>query len=102
MEKKEEKTGLAFIDRVREVAKELQALQQSAPAENKAALIIISTQQRNGDTMSNTSLLCGDADNLLHAIKTALENRNMKKLFLAAMLAEVIASDDNNEEESDE
>ena len=102
MEKKEEKTGLAFTDRVREVVKELQALQQSAPAENKAALIIISTQHRNGDTMSNASLLCGDADNLLHAIRTALENRNLKKLFLAVMLAEVIASDDNNEEESDE
>lgn len=102
MEKKEEKTGLAFIDRVREVAKELQALEKSAPAENKAAIIIISTQRRNGDIMSNTSLLCGDADGLLHAIRTALENRNLKKLFLAAMLAEVVASDDNNEEESDE
>lgn len=103
MEKKEEKTGLAFIDRVREVAKELQAMQRSAPAENRAAIIIISTQRRNGYTMSNANLLCGDADNLLHAIKTALENRNLKKLFLAAMLAEFVdASDDNNEEESDE
>lgn len=101
MEKKV-KTGLAFTDRVSEVAKELQALQQSAPAENKAALIIISTQHRNGDTMSNISLLCGDADNHLHAIRTALKDRYLGKLFLAAMLAEVIASDDNNEEESDE
>jgi hypothetical protein len=102
MEKKDEKTGLAFTDRVSEVAKELQALQQSAPADNKAAIIIISTQHQNGDTMSNTSLLCGDADSLLHAIQTALENRHLKKLFLAAMLAEVIASIENDEEESDE
>lgn len=102
MEKKDEKTGLAFTDRVREVVMELEALQQSAPAENKPALIIISTQHRNDDTMSNASLLCGDADYLLHAIKTALENRNMKKLFLAAMLAEVIDSDDNNEDAADE
>lgn len=102
MEKKEEKTGLAFTDRVSEVTRELRALQQSAPADNKAALIIISTQHRNGDTMSNVSLLCGDAGNLLHAIRTALKDRDLKKLFLAAMLAEVNASDDNNEEESDE
>ena len=102
MEKKEEKTGLAFMDRVREVAKELQALQQSAPSANKAALIIISTQHLNGDTMSNIILLDGERSNLVHAVKTALGDEDLRQLFLSAMLAEVNASDDNNEEESDE
>ena len=103
MEKKEEKTGLAFTDRVCEVAKELRALQQSAPADNKAALIIISTQHQNGDTMSNTIFLCGERSNLVHAIRTALGDEDLRQLFLAAMLSEIFnASVDSNEEKADE
>ena len=62
MEKKDEKTGLAFIDRVREVAKELQLLQEKTPPENPAALIVLATQCTGGKTMRNCIMFAGRND----------------------------------------